>query len=230
MSMWREWATARMLALATEREGKDSNAMTLKGSLLKIVSLTAAAFALAAPASQATQLEGPDFTCPELAPEKPFKQWKDRREYGLVPGGGFEDGMPLWGPFEVQTVDGNESFNVRDPQDSKSLLLPAGSFVTSKPLCIGKANRMRLFARAAEMASGARLAVDLIYEATPGTLRAVPIATLKPNTSWKATRRIRMFGKRIPLTRARTPIELRFRSVGSADWQVDDVYVDAVTS
>jgi hypothetical protein len=203
--------------------------MTLKGSLLKIVSLTATAFALAAPASQATQLEAPDFTCPEIASEKPFKQWRDSREYRLVPGGGFEEGMALWGPFEVETVDGNESFNVRDPQDSKSLLLPADSSVTSKPLCIGRHDRMRFFGRASQVSAGARLEVDLVYETSPQTLRTVRIANLKPSTSWRATRRIPMFGRRIALQRGVTPIELHFRSVGAAEWQIDDVYVDAVT-
>jgi hypothetical protein len=202
--------------------------MTLKGSFLKIVGLATTVFVLATPASQATQLEGPDFVCPEIATETPFKKWRDSREYRLVPGGGFEEGMPLWGPFEVKTVDGNEAFNVRSPQDSKSLLLPANSWVTSKPLCIGKHDRMRFFGRASQVSQGARLEVDLVYETSPQTLRTVRIANLKPSTSWRATRRIPMFGRRIALQRGVTPIELHFRSVGAAEWQIDDVYVDAL--
>jgi hypothetical protein len=205
--------------------------MTLKGSLLRIVGLVTTVLALAAPASQAGPFPTLDTKCPDMPVENPFTQWGDSNDYRLVPGGGFEDDMPLWAPYVVRSVDGNESFNVRDALDSKSLLMPARSMVISQAFCVGKSDAgVRLFTKASNVTKGSKLSVEIIYnDRTNSRLRAARIGYVAPTADWRPTRHIKMFGKRRALGPGTTPVELRFRVIGSARWQIDDVYVESVS-
>jgi hypothetical protein len=162
---------------------------------------------------------------------QPFTPWLDFADYVLVPDGGLESGAAGWKlDGEATVAAGNESFYVRDPGDSKSLSLPAGSSATTSSTCIGATSPdLRFFARK----SGSMLStlkVEVLYTDVFGQSRALTVGILTGGPSWQPTVPIAFLTNLtlLPLvTDGTTTVAFRFTPQGSpSEWRIDDVYVD----
>ena len=191
-----------------------------------------AACAVAAPIAGARGGDKPDKPvdpgCNNPAGTKVFEQFGDQRLYFLAPDGGFEAGAADWNLDGASVVDGNESFDLGGDADSKSLALPAGSSATSPAFCIQKGHpKFRFVARRTSGSKKDRLVVHVVYLNGKGKKVTRRAGKLRGGEAWKPTKKLafalgRAFGKR----RKSGDVKLKFKSVGKADWQIDDVYID----
>jgi len=182
-----------------------------------VAALVAVAFA--APSAQA---------CPYSGAEQVFGPWGDTSYYVLAPDGGFEAGGSAWSlAGGGKVVNGNESFFLNNPADSKSLALPAGSSAVSPSICMSvDTPTFRLLARnSGDPAS--YLKVEATYLLL-GLIRTKTLSTVKAGPSWAPTQQMStvlslstVVGTVIP-----SAIQIRITPVGSGNWQVDDLYVD----
>jgi hypothetical protein len=206
-----------------------------KSGLLKVragrrlLALVALTLALAAPASAATT-DGLVGAC-EYTYVQPFRPWLDLANYALVPDGGLESGADGWRlDGGAAVANENESFYVRDPGDSKSLSLPAGSSATTSSVCIAATSPdLRFFARK-DGSTLSTLKVEVLYTGLFGQPRALTVAILTGGQSWQPTLPIAFLTNLtlLPLlTDGTTSVAFRFTPLGSStEWRVDDVYVD----
>ena len=160
---------------------------------------------------------------------QPFQRWGDYANYTLVPGGGFESGMPAWTLSKAKVVSGNETFYVRSKKDSRSLSLGASGAATSRPVCVGlEHTTMRFFARNSGLLTST-LAVEVLFETSTGAVLSAPIGVVSAlNSKWQVTLPLPVVANLLPLLpNQKTAIAFRFRTVGLlGNWQIDDVYVD----
>lgn len=188
------------------------------GALL--TALVTIAFALAVGATPARA--GLGIACPD-ATTQPFRPWSDTANYSILPDGGFEAGASAWTlSGGAKVVNGNERFYLRNKSDRSSLLLPAGSTVTSPPMCIGLlSSKMRFVVGGT---TGANVKVQVLYRGLLSSLLGVfDGGTVKSNGTWTPSAAIPMFGGVLPLL----TVSVQFRFVASgATAQIDDVYLD----
>jgi hypothetical protein len=167
--------------------------------------------------------------CSYSGAEPVFQPWGDQSSYVLAPNGGFEAGGLGWYLGEgAKVVDGNESFFLNDPADTKSLALPADSTAVSPPICMSiDTPSFRLLARnSGDPAS--YLKVEATYPLL-GLIRTKTLSTVKAGPSWAPAQQMStvltlstIVGTLIP-----SAIQIRITPVGSGgNWQVDDLYVD----
>jgi hypothetical protein len=195
----------------------------------RLLALVALALAVAAPASAATT-DGLVGDC-GYTYVQPFTPWLDLASYALFPDGGLESGGDGWrldGGAAVASE--NESFYVRDPDDSKSLSLPAGSSATTSSVCIAATSPdLRFFARK-DGSTLSTLKVEVLYTGLFGQPRALTVAILTGGPSWQPTVPIAFLTNLtlFPLlTDGTTSVAFRFTPLGSStEWRIDDVYVD----
>lgn len=201
--------------------------MKLKGfpspRCVRILSVSAIALlATAAFAGSAT-------ACSYSGAEKVFSPWGDQRNYVLAPDGGFEGGGAGWTMNRgAKVVEGNESFFLNDPSDTKSLALPAGSSAASPPVCMSiDTPSFRLLARNSGDPSS-RLRVEAVYKLL-GLVRTKTAGTLSAGSAWGPSQSVStvltlstIVGTLIP-----SAIEIRFTPLDAkGNWQVDDLYID----
>jgi hypothetical protein len=157
-----------------------------------------------------------------------FSQFRDRRHYWLAPDGGFEGGAAGWTLDGASVVDGNESFTVGGAGDSKSLALPAGSTATSPEFCLDKGHpKFRFFARRTSGGRKARLRVFIEYVNGKGHKATRRAGKLRAGEAWKPTKKLAFAVGRARARRSATgQVRLKFKPLGAADWQIDDVYID----
>ena len=71
------------------------------------------------------------------------------------------------------------------------------------------------------------LRVDVLFETSTGSVASLPIGSVGSGGSWQATSPMLVVANLLPLLPGeRTPIAFRFTAQGSANWSIDDVWVD----
>ena len=159
-----------------------------------------------------------------------FRPWNDRGSYTLSPGAGMEGTLPGWTlTGGAGTVAGNEPFQVGGPLDGRSLSLPAGSSVTTAPICVGiNYPFFRFFARNSGSYFSA-LDVEVLYLNAGGhVMDSQLLGRLRGYASWAPSPRISLaIGRSGTATGGDAAVAFRFTPRGFLGrWQIDDVYVD----
>ena len=191
-----------------------------------------AAMAAAAPSANAGVLVATADNCPEQTVDQVFLPWLDPMSYTLVPGGTLEDGAADWALDGASVVSGNEPWQVHGDGESRSLKIPAGKSATTDTICVGLEHpTLRFFAKSSggsllgSLAS--TLTAEVLFEDNSGGVHALPIGAVPPSSSWSPTLPYPILVNLLPLLPDdKTPVRFRFRAVGGASWQIDDVYVD----
>ena len=184
------------------------------------------AFVALVPAAQAGPLVASAHDCPSLAMERPFLPWLDPMSYVLQPGGSFESQPVDWDLGSASVAAGNEPWHVHGQTEASSLSIPAGGSVTASTMCVGLDHpTLRFFARSSDRSLSA-LTVQVLFEDATGTVRATTIGAAV-GSRWTPTLAMPIVVNLLPLLPGElTPVRFRFTAQGSADWQIDDVYVD----
>lgn len=168
-------------------------------------------------------------SCPSAGAKQAFSQWGDQRNYVLAPDGGFEAGGVGWSPSGgAAVVEGNESFYLNEPDDSKSLSLPAGSTVISPPICMSiDTPSFRLMARNTGDPTS-KLRVEASFKLL-GLLRTRVVSNLTAGPTWAPTKSISTVLTLATIIGALIPSAIRIEVTPLDDrgqWQVDDLYID----
>jgi hypothetical protein len=198
---------------------------TLRALLVSSVAAIAA-MALAAPAS-AGILTAAAPNCDEQPLSKPFARWLDPFSYTPVPGGSFEGDLGGWKLERgAKVVGGNEPHKVGGRDDGQSLLLPAGSRVTTAPICVGLFHpTLRFFARRNSGLLSTML-VEVQVETSTGLVLTLPIGA-DLGGGWHPSLPLPVVANLLPLLpNDRTPVRFRFTPLLGGAWQIDDLYVD----
>jgi hypothetical protein len=173
-------------------------------------------------------------SCDNGANSQPFAQWGDDNNYFLAPGGNFESGAAGWTLNGARVVTDQEPWKVHGDNGSHALRVPAGGSVVSPTMCVGIENpSMRFFAHRSGgglLGAASQLAVTARVETSLGLVIEVPVGTvnlLSNGTTWNRTPTQIVLASLLPLLPGEhTPIQFRFAAVGTADWVIDDVFVD----
>ena len=184
---------------------------------------------VAAPSAQAGLLVSSAEGCPTFALENPFVPWADPMDYVSVPGGTFEDGAGGWSLGGTSVVSGNEPYYVHGAGESKSLSIGAGESATTGTMCVGlEEPTLRFFSKASKLSLLSSLKVDVLFETANGNVISAPVGVIPTAlaTSWTPHLPMAIVANLLPLINDKTPVRFRFTALGSASWQIDDVYVD----
>jgi len=173
-------------------------------------------------------------SCDNGATSQPFAQWGDQNQYFLAPGGNFEGSLDGWSLGRAGVVADQEPWQVAGDNGSKALKVPAGSSVVTPTMCLGIEHpTMRFFAHRSGgglLAAGSQLVVTARVETSVGAVVEIPvgtITTLTNGTRWNRTPTQIVLASLLPLLPGdHTPVQFRFTAVGSADWGIDDGFVD----
>jgi hypothetical protein len=187
-----------------------------------------AVLALAAPAANAGPLVASDPDCAAQSLSQPFLPWADVASYQLGPSGTFESGAKGWALSGASEGGGNESFDVHGNGEHKSLGLPAGSSATTATVCVGIEHpTIRFFARSGAGSVGSALKVEVLFEDALGNVQSANIGAVNGTSDWAPSAPLPILVNLLPLLPGdHTPVQFRFTPVGSADWTMDDLYVD----
>jgi hypothetical protein len=161
-------------------------------------------------------------TC-ETGTSQPFARWGDTKNYVLVPGGSFESGAAGWKlSGGAKVVSGNEPFYVRSTADRYSLYLPAGSSVTSPPMCFGLGDwNARFFS-----AGSGSVRVKIVVKSLLGVLSVLDGGTASSGSTWKPSPQVGLLLTNVTGLLAVESISLRFVPANTAGLRIDDVYLD----
>ncbi len=195
----------------------------------RIVLVALLAALVAVPAAQAGPLVASAEDCATGPLEQPFRPWLDPADYVLVPGGTFEDSRRGWTLDGADVVQGNEPYYVHAAGETKSLAIGSGDSATSATMCVGlEEPTLRLFMRSRAASLASKLKVEVLFEDALGYVHATPIGYVPAMsaTSWTPHVPMVIGVDLLPLIDGKTPVRFRFSAEGSADWQIDDVYVD----
>jgi hypothetical protein len=160
--------------------------------------------------------------------ELPFFRWLDPAAYTLAPGGTFETSATSWKLANgAKLVSGNETFRVHKSTDARSLSLPAGATATTPAFCVGLLYpTLRFFAVGGDVTSPLR--VEVVYPTALGTVTQ-PVTYVLAKDDWGPTLPALLLANVTGVTSldgVTSNVQLRFTALGSAGWQIDDVYVD----
>jgi hypothetical protein len=203
--------------------------MTLLGMI------TGAALLASAGSASAGVLVASAPSCDNGVNEQPFAQWQDDNHYFLAQGGNFEGSLDGWDLNRSSVVNDQEPWKVHGDNGSKALSIPAGSSVVSSTMCVGLEHpTMRFFAHrqgGGLLAATSTLLVTARTETSLGLVVDVPVIGLvnglTNGTQWNKTGTQIVTSSLLPLLPGEhTPIQFRFTAVGTANWVIDDVYVD----
>ena len=187
----------------------------------------AAAAALASPA-HAGVLTTSATNCGDPQLTQVFKPWLDYSHYKLVDNGAFEDGTSGWTlTGGARVVNGDATKKIGAADDSKSLLLPAGSTATTPPVCVGlNEPTMRYFARKnSGLLSTLTVSVQVQLE-LGGTWVTLPIG-VDLGGAWHPSLPNLVLVNLLPLLPPdMTAVRFKFAPILGGEWQIDDVYVD----
>jgi hypothetical protein len=195
--------------------------------------LTGAALFAAPGAANAGILTASAPSCDNGATAQAFAQFGDNNDYFLAPGGDFEAGAGDWADNGARVVADQEPWQVAGAGQS-ALNIPAGRSVVSPTMCVGIEHpTMRFFAHRSGgglLAAASTLLVTARVETSLGLVVEVPVGTLTTltnGTKWNKTPTQIVLASLLPLLPGEhTPIQFRFTAVGTADWVIDDVFVD----
>jgi hypothetical protein len=183
----------------------------------------------AAPSAQAGLLVESAGDCATAPLEQPFQPWLDPATYVLTGNGGFEQGASGWSLNGASVVQGNEPYYVHGAGESKSLSISSGDSATSDTMCVGlEEPTLRLFMKSSSASLLSKLKVEVLYEDAFGNARSAPIGLVPAltSTSWTPHLPMPVVANLLALVGDKTPVKFRFTAQGSANWQIDDVYVD----
>lgn len=194
-------------------------------SMRKLFTVMAAVLAISALTASAAQAA----TCGYTGAEQKFKPWGDQSFYVLAPDGGFENGGSGWTlNGGAAAVEGNESFYLNSPADTKSLALPPGSSAVSPSICMSlDTPHFRLLARNSGNPDS-YLRVEATYSLL-GLLRTKTLSTVKAGPEWAPAQPMSTVLTLSTIVGTLTPsaIKIKITPVGSGgQWQVDDLYID----
>jgi hypothetical protein len=166
-------------------------------------------------------------SCEPQPTSNPFAMFGDRKNYVLAPGGSFEDGAPGWELRGASIDSGNESYYVGGRSHRSSLRLDRGETATSPPICVGLEHpTIRLFARNNRLLLST-MTVEVIVHTKLGLKLPVPIGLMLPHSKWKPSPGYLVVANLLPLLPGNyTPVQFRFRAIGTGSWWIDDFYVD----
>lgn len=198
---------------------------------LLTAALTVMAVCATAGSASAASLASAADSCSTQVYTQPFLRYGDPLTYVLVPSGAVEGALSGWTTSGgAAAVAGNESAYVHATSDRSSLQLPAGSTVTTRPICVGLGHpTLRIFARN----TGSPLSllkVEAIFDAPlAGSRVIVPIGLLAGDSTWQPTLPMLIDGNLVAPTMPGGfgAVAFRLTPVGAAgQWRVDDLYVD----
>jgi hypothetical protein len=192
--------------------------------LVRLATVALAATAAVPAAAQAAAASG----CPGVPLSHPFAPWSDHAPYMLAPDGGVEQGGSAWTLTRGAEVDeGNESFRVGGPADHRSLRLPAGSFATTAPMCIGVEHKsMRFFVKRTAALRDISLDIEVLYSTLDGQPRSKRIGRIPAGRAWAASPILALVVNELTAARGNAmPVSLRLTARGGG-FSIDDVYVD----
>jgi len=151
----------------------------------------------------------------------------DQSNYVLVPGGSFEAGAPGWTLGRgAAVVSGNEPWKVHGTGDSHSLYIPAGSSVTTPPMCFAPGDwHMRFFA-ASSSRSLSSLQVRVRVKSLLGVLSILDGGKISTNSTWQPSPRLGLLLTNLTGVLATDAVSFEFVPSDSASWRIDDVYLD----
>ena len=169
-------------------------------------------------------------SCADSTLSQPFAPWLDNTHYFSL--SDFENGASDWNlTGNAAVTSGNEPWQVGGADDSQSLDLPAGSSATSQTVCVGiDSPTLRFFVR--REAHGllgylSTLRVDALVQDNYGNTITVPMLATGGGSSWSPTLPMPVLASLLPLLPGdQTPIAFKFTATGSAEWHLDDAYVD----
>jgi hypothetical protein len=195
-----------------------------------IVAFAASGF-ISASAAHASVLVDRASDCQSQSLSRPFLPWADVAQYTLSPGGAFEDSAAGWSLAGSSVATGNSTHYANDDDGTHSLSLPSGSSAVSSPICVGVEHpTLRFFAKRSGgglLAALSVLRVNVIYENALGILEELPIGTVTAAGSWQPTAAFPVVANLLPLIPGeRTAVAFRFTPQGTANWSIDDVFVD----
>jgi hypothetical protein len=174
-------------------------------------------------------------SCDNGATSQPFAQWGDSNSYFLAPGGNFESGAAGWTLNGARVASDQEPWRVAGDKGTHALVVPAGRSVVSPTVCVGIEHpSMRFFAHRSGgglLAATSQLVVTARVETSLGVVVEVPVGTIGAlsgnGATWNRTPAQIVLASLLPLLPGQhTPIQFRFAAVGTADWVIDDVFVD----
>jgi hypothetical protein len=200
-----------------------------RSTLIACLVVLAASLTAAAPQAHAGLLSSLTQPCDGQTMERPFTKWLDFAQYTRAPGGDFEGGAAGWTlTGGASVVSGNESFNVSGG-GSHSLSLPAGSSATSPAMCVGLLYpTVRMFAtRSGGLLSLSTLKVEILFDGPNGELQTATLGLVTGGGTWQPALPLVAVGNLLAtVTDANSAVAIRLTPVGSANWKVDDLYVD----
>ena len=208
---------------------------TRRARIALTAALTGAALFAAVPSTaSAGVLVASAPSCDNGATSQPFAQWGDSNNYFLAPGGDFESGAAGWTLNGGHVVTDQEPWQVNGGRGSHALVVPAGRSVVSPTVCVGIEDpSMRFFAHRSGgglLGAASQLVVTARVETSLGLVVEVPVGTinaLSNGTTWDRTPVQIVLASLLPLLPGQhTPVQFRFAAVGTADWVIDDVFVD----
>jgi hypothetical protein len=198
----------------------------LKRSARSILVAAVASAALIAPAGAFASDGDSAANCADQVTSKPFVPWADLAAYTLPDGATFEGGAAGWTLNGARRIVGNEPFFVHDSADASSLSLPPGSSAISSPFCIGLGHpTLRFFARKSGSLFSS-LRVDVRIALSDGQTRSLQIGSIGSGTTWQPTVPVPVVVNLLAVFPDMRTVSFAFTPVGSATWQIDDVYVD----
>ena len=166
-------------------------------------------------------------SCAAQAPVQPFLRWNDTADYTLIPGGTFETGAAGW------TLENQARLVTTVSKDlgggTRALSIPKGSKVITRAVCITELHPTIRFFAQAKGSTSTRLLVEVLYEDLGGSVNAMPIAYLKPSTTWQPTVIIPIHANLRAAVAASKTAAVAFRlsaEEGEGTWLVDGLYVD----
>ncbi len=159
--------------------------------------------------------------------QQPFAPWFDYASYVLAPSGSFESGASGWTlSGGARVVSGNEPFYVHAKGESRSLLIPSGGSATSPPVCMTLGQPVARFFATSNGGSGT-LRVQVIARNLLGVLTVLDGGTVPASGDWRPTPPVGLLLSTLTAPLGTKSVQFRFTPVsGSANWQIDDVYVD----
>jgi hypothetical protein len=164
---------------------------------------------------------------------QPFARWGDDSHYFLAPGGDFEGSLAGWALSRSGAASDQEPWEVAGDGSHALVVRPGGSAVTPT-MCVGIEHpTMRFFAHRSGgglLGGASQLVVSARVETSAGLVVEVPVGTVTTVTngnSWNRTPVQVVLVNLLPLLPGKyTPVQFRFTPIGTADWVIDDVYVD----
>jgi hypothetical protein len=86
---------------------------------------------------------------------------------------------------------------------------------------------LRFFARRSAGSALSTLTVEVLFEDAGGRVRSLPVGAVVAGSAWRPTLPFPVVANLLPLLPGQnTAVAFRFTVLGSATWQLDDVYVD----